>query len=98
MNFVVVAQVLVSTAAARFNDDSALVLQQESLRGVVEHLLVHVVHLLALDHFDDVQVFGQLLPALVEKIVSPLSFVKAPRAPLANAPFRAAEEQADIVK
>ena len=69
--------VLHISPTARLYDSSALVLQEEPLCGIIEHLIVHVVHLLALDQLHDVQIVRKLLFTPQEELVSPLCLLES---------------------
>ena len=51
----------------RFNDAATLILQEESFRLVVQRLSIDIVHLLALNQGDDIEILGQFALASFEK-------------------------------
>ena len=64
--------VCILTLIVRLDHISSLVLKEEPFGCRVEHLLVHSVHLLALDQIDNVEVVSQLLLASFKCLMSPL--------------------------
>ena len=81
----IILLVILRTCFGGVNDITPLKLQQEALLLREKHLLVYIVHLVALDQVDDVEVDLKLFLASVEENSLLLGEGVAPRAPAAEA-------------
>ena len=63
----------------RFNDVSALVLQEKALNWVVEYMITDIIHLLQLDKSDNIKVMSQLLLTVFKQpvLLIPISLFSA---------------------
>ena len=85
--------VFFGTLTIRFNDDPALVLQKKRFFWRVEHLLVDIVHLLALYQSHDVQIECELVFTFMKLLASFLRNSELSRAPILNQSLPAAAEK-----
>ena len=81
----IILLVILRTCFGGVNDITPLKLQQEALLLREKHLLVYIVHLVALDQVDDVEVDLKLFLASVEENSLLLGEGVAPRAPATEA-------------
>ena len=81
----IILLVILCTCFGGFNDIAPLKLQQEALLLREKHLLVYIVHLVALDQVDDVEVDLELFLASVGENFLLLGVGVAPWAPSTEA-------------
>ena len=78
--------------AIRFNDIATLILQEESFSWVVQSLTIDIMHFLALNKCDDIEIFSQFTLASLEKPCFLFGRFKALRTPLFHEFLAAATE------